>query len=374
VAGEVVRDTILQANGSTLGTWWFTVAGGTTSGTGTADDVGVTDWEAYTGERQIGLEWYAFNRIIDGAAGTDIQCHEWAQRQLRRVTDINNDLIGTPNQDAFGAVNGDMAIRLTRFEGGIKTFPGVFIDDIDPSSRATAEFFDVTVNGGGLDLFSVPLTSTGRTFPFSSAGLLVFSQNAVDETNVDTFFDMYFDHTSRDTNTDYTLTAPSTNTAVFNSPTLDLTTRFTNGDYCQISGFATGDPILSNGIFQVSSVAAASMTITKTREPGAVLVTEVTGQTVNLDADPFDTPDAVIVQDDTDTNITGTITQVNEPFTFAYDTNVQGGRITEDALVHVVAQGLNDSKWVEAIFTITRATGLSFPVNLGDESVYNNPP
>lgn len=371
-AGSVVLDVLVNASGSTLGTWWFTPAGGTSSGTGTADDTGVTDWESYVGERQIGTEWYAFNRIIDGNFGTDIEVHEFCQRELRRTTDINDDTLGSLNQDGFGSVNGDMAIRLTRFEGGIKTFGGTFIDDLDASSRATAEFFDITVDGGGLDAFSAPVTTTGRTFPFSSAGNLVFSQNAVDETNVDTFFDMYFDHTQRETNTDYTLTAPSGNTAVFNSPTLDLTTMFTNSDYCQISGFS--DP-LSNGIFQVSSVAAASMTITKTREPGITMVTEATAQTVNLDADPFDTPDAVLVQDDLAANITGTITQVNEPFTFAYDTNVQGGRTAaEDALVHVVAQGLNDSKWVEAIFTITRATGLSFPVNLADESVYNNPP
>lgn len=369
-AGAVVLDSILQSGGSSNGTWWFTPGGGTSSGTGTADDVGVTDWESYSGERQIGTEWYAYNRLVGGNNGTDVEVHEWSQRQLRRTTDINDDTIGSPNQDAFGSVNGDVAVRLTRFEGGIKTFPGMFIDVLDASSRATAGFFDITVDGGGLDSESSPVTTTERIFPFSSAGNLVFSQNAVDETNADTYFDMYFDHTFRDTNTDYSTSGASGNTVTLNSPTLDLTTQFADNEFVQLSGWAAG---VLNDIFQVSSVASGSMLLTNTRDTGVTLIDESAGATVNVDADPFDTVNAVIVQDDTDTDITGQITQVNEPFTFAYDTNVQGGRVTGDALVHVVAQGLNDSKWVLATFTITRATGLSFPVNLGDESVYNNP-
>lgn len=371
-AGAVVLDAILQSGGSSNGTWWFTPAGGTSSGTGTADDVGVTDWESFEGERQIGDEWFAFNRIIEANSGTDVQVHEYAQRQLRQTTDINDDTLGGPNQDAFGTVNGDVAVRLTRFEGGIKTFGGVFLDNFDANSRATAEFFDITVDGGGVDQFSAPVVSTGRTFPFSAAGNLVFSDNAVAETNVDTFYDMYFQYTERQTDTDYAITAPVANVATLTSGTLDLTTVYTNGDFVAISGFTTN--AVNNGTFQVSSVAAGSMDITKVRNTGDVLIAETAGDTVNIDSDPFDTDDAVIVDDDTGADITGQITQTLEPFTFAYDTNVQGGRTAGvDCPVAVVAQGLEDSKWVVALFTITRATGLSFPVNLGDESVYLNP-
>lgn len=370
-AGAVVLDPIRQSGGSSNGTWWFTPGGGTSSGTGTADDTGVTDWESFAGERQIGDEWFAYNRIIAGNAGTDIEVHEWAKRQLRLTTNINADSLGSPNQDGFGNVNGEVARLLTQIVGGMSTFPGVFIDNFDPSSRATATFNDITVDGGGLDVESVPVTTTSRQFPFSSAGNIVFSQNGVDETNADTFFDMYFAYTFRDTNTDYSITGASGNSATFNSGTLDLTTRFANSDFCQISGFANG---ANNGVFQVSAVVAGSMTITKVRETAATLVDEGAGPTVNLDDDPFNTDDAIIVNDDTGTPITGQITQINEPFTFAYDTNVQGGRSAgTDAPIVIVASVLNDAKWGEAQFTITRAVGLSFPVNLLDESVYNNP-
>jgi len=371
-AGAVVLDPLVNSLGSTLGQWFFTPAGGTSSGTGTGDDVGVTDWEPYAGERQIGLEWYAFNRIIDGNNGTDTQVYEWNQRILRLGTDINDNLEGGANQNAFGAVNGEVARRLSRFEGGLKTFGGTFIDNLDPTSRATAEFFDITVDGGGLDVESVPVTSTGRTFPFSAAGNLVFSNNAVLETNVDTFFDMYFDHTRRDTAADVAMTAVATNTGTVTSTIIDLSI-YTAGDWVALSGFTSP---ANNGLFQVTGVpTAGSMDVSKTREPNDVLVADIAGPSVNVDDDPFNTDDAVIVNDDTGTPISGQITQVNEPFTFAYDTNVQGGRVAgTDAAVVVVAQGLNDSKWAEAAFTIPRSVGLVFPVNLLDDSVYFNPP
>ena len=371
-AGAVVLDPLVNSLGSTLGQWFFTPAGGTSSGTGTGDDTGVTDWEAYGGERQIGTEWYCFNRILDGANGTDVQVYEWSQRILRLGTDINDALVGGANQNAFGTVDGNLGRRLDRFEGGLKTFGGVFIDQLDPTSRATAEFFDITVDGGGLDAEFVPVTATGRTFPFSAAGNMVFSQNAVDETNVDTFFDMVFSYTRRDSNTDVAMTSVSTNTGTVTSTAIDLSI-YTANDWIAMSGWASG---ANNGIFQVTGTpTAGSMDVVKTRDAAAVLVADTAGPTINIDDDPFNTPDGVIVQDDTATDITGQITQVLEPFTFAYDTNVQGGRVAgTDADVVVVAQGLNDSKWAEAAFTIPRQVGLNFPVNLLDDAVYNNPP
>ena len=369
-AGAVVFDPAIQSGGSSNGTWWFTPGGGTSNGANTGVDTGILDWESYSGERQIGTEWYAFNRIIGGNSGTDVQVHEFAQRELRRSTEINDNGIGAPNQNTFGTVNGDVAIRFTQFAGGIKTFGGVFIDALDASSRAIAEFFDITVDSGGLDQFSAPIVATGRTFPFSSAGNIVFSQNAVDETNADTYWDMYFAYTLRQTNTDVAMTAVSTNTGTLTSTLIDLSI-FAIGDYLQLSGFANAE---NNGIFRATGAGAAnSVAIEKPREPGTVLIAEVAGPTVNVDDDPFDTDDSVIVNDDTGTPLTGTITQVNEPFTFAYDTNVQGNRITADAPIFIAAQGLEDSKNVVTSFTIPRQTGLSFPVNLLDEAVYNNP-
>lgn len=370
-AGSVVLDSIRQVNGSTLGTWWFTPTGGTSSGTGTADDIGVTDWEQYVGEVQIGIEWFAYNRIIDGNGGTDIQVHEFSQRELRRTTNINDDGLGAPNQNTFGLVNGDVAIRLTQFAGGVKTFAGAYVTNLDASSRATAEFFDITVDQGGLDTFSVPFTSTGRTFPFSSAGDIVFSQNAVDEANVDTYFDVYLDYTLRQTNVDVSISGASGNTGILGSVNIDLSI-FAIGDYFNLSGFTNG---VNNGTMRATGAGTAdSVAFEKSRNITDILINEVAGATVNVDDDPFDTDDAVILQDDTGTPITGQITQINEPFTASFDTNNQGNRIPATPIpITITASGLNDSKNVVNSFTIPRQTGLSFPVSLLDESVYNNP-
>lgn len=369
---SVVFDPAIQANGSVNGTWWFTPAGGTSSGVDTGADAGIADWESFAGERQIGKEWFAFNRIIAGAAGTDIQINEWGQRQLRLPTDINNNLLGGPNQNAFGTVNGEVARRLTKIEGGLKTFEGVFIDDMDSSSRATSEFFDITVDGGGLDAESAAVSSTGRTFPFSAAGVMVFSSNGVLETDNDTFFDMYFKYTRRNTAIDIAVTAAATNTATITSTLIDLSI-YAAGDWVALSGFSTNPE--NSGLFQVTGTpTSGSMDVIKTREPLTVLVDEAAGDSVSIDSNPFNTDDALIVQDDTGADITGPITQVNQPFTFAWDTNVQGDRTAgTDAVVVIVGQGLNDAKWGEAEFTIPRAVGLSFPVNLLDEAVYVNP-
>ena len=72
--------------------------------------------------------------------------------------------------------------------------------------------------------------------------------------------------------------------------------------------------------------------------------------------------------------IEGQITASSIAFSFNYDTNTDGGRTAgTDAPVVVVAQGLSGAEWISGSFTITRSTGLSFPVNAPDELVYLNP-
>lgn len=376
-AGAVVLDPIRQALGSSNGTWWFTPLGGTSSGTGTADDTGVTDWESYTGEEQIGTEWYAFNRIIDLTAGTAtrFEIYEWHQRQLRKATDINADAIGAPNQNGFngGVVNGLNAMDLGDFIGAtLRTRPGVLTRDFDPNDTNAIELSDITVDGGGLDQDSVPLTSTVRTFPFVSAGSIVFNQQLVDEPDIDTLFIMFFDRTTRDTGTDIAVTAASADTATLTSTTTDFTVNFANTEYVRISGFTTN--AVNNGMFQVNGVVAAnSMPVRKVN--GETLINETAGDTVNLDNDPYDSPDAIIVNDNGGSPITGQITQANQPFDFDYDNNAQGGRTpATDASVIITAQGLQSAQWIGAgPFVITRAVGLSFPVNAAVDRVYLNP-
>ncbi len=373
-AGAVVLDPIRQSGGSSNGTWWFTPAGGTSSGTGTADDVGVTDWESYAGEEQIGTEWYAYNRIFDTTTGTATaqEMYNWGMRQLRKSGDINADALGAPNQDGFGTVNGQAANELHDYVGTtLRTQGGVLLRDFDANDTNSIELSDITVDGGGLDADSVPVTSTVRTFPFVAAGTLQFSQNLVDEPDIDTLYKMYFKRTTRDTGTDIAVTAASGNTATLTSTTTNFTTNFSNGDYVEVSGFTTN--AVNNGVYQVNGVVSStSMPVRKVN--GETLVNETAGDTVNLDNDPYDSPDAIVVNDNGGSPITGTITAANIAFDFDYDNNTQGGRTAaSDAPVAVIAQGKAGAQWVDGEFTITRTTGLTFPLNAATERVYDNP-
>lgn len=369
-AGAVVLDPIRQANGSSNGTWWFTPAGGTSSGTGTADDTGVTDWESYAGELQVGTEWYAFNRIIDGNGGTKTEIYEWAQRQLRKTTDINDDTLGAPNQNGSGAQFGRIANSLSFFVGDVlNSRPGVAITNFDANDTNDIRQNDITVDGGGLDTEGLPVTSTERQYPFVAAGNLVFSQNLVDESDVNTLYKMFFDYSVRLTGTDIAMTGASGSTGTLTSSTTDLST-WSNGDFMFVQGFANTE---NNGMYQVNG-ATTTTSAPVDKVDDQTLVNEGAGPSVSLDTNPFDSPQAIVVDDNSATPITGQITAGTIAFDFDYTNNNQGGRTPNtNAPVTVVAQGVPGARWVAASFTILQSTGQNFPVNAADELVYSNP-
>jgi len=374
-AGAVVLDAIRQSGGSSNGTWWFTPGGGTTSGTGTADDTGITDWESYVGEEQIGTEWFAFNRVIDTSTGTytRAEAYNFLHYTLRQAGDINDNALGSPNQNAFGTVNGKVARLLADFVGAdLVTRGGVLLRDFDANDTNNIKLLDITVDGGGLDSESVPVTTTQRTFPFVSAGNLVFSQNLVDEADVDTVYKMFFKRSTRDTGTDLAVTAASGATATLTSTTTDFTTHFANGDYVEISGYLTNG--VNNGLFQVTG-APTSTTMPVRKLNGETLINETAGDSVNLDADPYGTADAIIVDNNAGTDITGQITSGTIAFDFDYDGNVQGGRTAgTPAPVVVIAQGIPSAQVVPPVnATITASTGIVINVNAAQERVYANP-
>lgn len=283
-AGTVVQET----TGSPKH-WFFTVAGGTSSGSDVQDDTGVTDWAAYDGEVQIGTSFYAFNRIVTGNNGTAQQIYNWAQYKLRQTTDINANDSTTTNQRSGLVVKGNVAELLLEFVGDtLKTKPGLYIAGFNADSTNSIKFRDITVDGGGVDINTgLPVVSTERNYPFVATGTLNFSSNLVAESDSNTKYTMYFTST------------PSGN---------------------------------------------------------------------------FDTASAIIVKNNSATDITGQITASSISFDFDYDGNVQGGRTAgTDAAVSIVAQGLPGATWVLTTFTITRATGQSITINADDERNYSNP-
>jgi hypothetical protein len=88
----------------------------------------------------------------------------------------------------------------------------------------------------------------------------------------------------------------------------------------------------------------------------------------------FGTATAVVVQDKDGNPITGTYSGTPVTFTFAYDTNTQGGRTAGvDAAITAVAIGLTGGQYTSVAYTITRTAGQSILLAPAQERNYTNP-
>lgn len=132
------NSTVYAANAvvSDGGRWYITPAGGTSSGTGVADDTGVTDWEAFTGERDVDGTYYAFNIIVEGNSATQIQIYEKIAYLLRQSSDIDENT---------GGHRGDIETGLdVTLVGGIFTCSlGMYIDNVQAAQQSDYRFVDV---------------------------------------------------------------------------------------------------------------------------------------------------------------------------------------------------------------------------------------
>ena len=309
-SGNVALDDVVQ-DAATPARWYRCTSAGTIDATdnndlGTMGGAGTATFEAYPGERQIGSNYYAFNRIVDcqdtsgpyKARTTEV--HSWLQYQLRQTTNINDDV----NADGYGNVYGNIAPTFTFFVGDqLWGMPGVYFDDLhaDDNNAVTYQSINAGTYGGGnvegvdygLDSEDIPVAYTARNNPYYASFSLNFSSNLVSETNADTLFRVYF----------------------------------TNDDAGDDAG------------------------------------------------NDFDTSGAIVVQDKDSVAIQGQIDAAQKTFQYDYTNNVQRGSGSDgtDAPITVVFQGLNDSEWNYAQFTIQQATGQSFACNAADELNYENP-
>jgi hypothetical protein len=96
---------------------------------------------------------------------------------------------------------------------------------------------------------------------------------------------------------------------------------------------------------------------------------------VFVDENPIDSPDAIIVRNNSGAQITGTIAGAPTfAFDYDYDNNDQGERVAGqgDAAIIIRAIGFSTAQFVETTGTITRATGQSFSLVSALERNYLN--
>ena len=368
----VIDNVVLEDNGAGS-RWWICTTGGTlstTTGVPKASwTLGGSVWVAFQGEREIANGIYsAFNRCVQyngvGSKPTKEQIYLFCQNALTKATNINND----PETEGYGTVNGEVAVRLAYWVGDIlNSWAGVNFDDFDSNDTNNLVLHDIRVDGG-MDSEDVPLENDLRTYPFTAAGNIVFSNNLVTEADGDTLYRMYHQYTAIQVDqTNFTISGVSGANATLSGTGMTLSV----GDYFILSGFITNTE--NNGV-KVATGTPTATDVDYTDALGVTQVADVTGEAVTLKENPFDTDSAVTVTDNSSSAIEGQITTKIQGFDFNYDGNIDGGRTAGvDAPVVVVAQGLSLAEWVFAEFTITRTTGLNFPVNSPDELTYLNP-
>lgn len=359
-------------NGSN-GRWYYCLTSDTTDNADlTASTNFATNWEAYEGEYLIGSTYYAFNRLVDCGTGTDREAYAWSQYQLRQVGDINDDVVTTAAQGAFGTVNGEVAELLGEYVGdNLKPKPGVLFFNFNTNATNSIQHSPITVDGGLDPITSVPLASVEVAFPFTAAGSMNFSSNLDDQTNADTVYDMYFQYITTTTNTDMAITASATNTCTmtFGGTTLD---HLQTGDYIIVDGFTTNT--VNNTEYLVGTVTAGTSVTLTAVDTTVTLIDETAGDSVTVLENPFESLGATLVNNNAGSPITGEVTATSIAFDFDYTNNAQEGRTPDsDAAVIVIALALDGAEWTSATHTIGKSTGQAIAVNANDERNFDNP-
>lgn len=363
-------DDVVQELIGTPKRWFRATSAGTSTGTDVQSDTGVT-WEAYPGERLIGASWFAFNRIIDGNVGVAEQTYEFAQRELRRTGNINDNV----GSEGFGTVNGVVAVPLLGFLGDtLQTNPGLFIDDFHPNDTNRIDFFDITVGTIDSGLVTINVVAAAKTYTRDAGGSGSFIADGfvAGQTVVLSGF----------TN------AGNNGSKVIETVTATVLTMTVATGLVNESGDANERALFTQPAGVGLDSESKPLTTTKRIFPFVSAGTIVFNQDLLDDANvkwtmyfldlpgalDYDTVDAMIVDDKDGADIAGTNPSAPVSFTFDYDGNVQGGRTpATDAEVVIAAIGLSGAQFVAATFTITRATGLTFPVNAAKERNYSNP-
>lgn len=307
---------------------------------------------------------FNFGIIVDANNGTNTQVYEFVQHELRQNTDIDADA--------------DTAIGLTM--DGLMRFVG---PTLEVGSVDGGLSFPVNPDGGGSGVYIINLNSasandtvyfdnlgTQRNAPLTVSVTLDFNQTLIDDTVAE--YTLFFDFTRTRSSDDALLTAGTGADGTLTSATNDLTALNTGaGQYIRVSGLTGADEPM-NGIYQVTAeTSTASWDVT--RYDGATIVTTAGTDTVAIDEYPIDSPDAIIVQDNLASPVTG-LASADFSFSFDYSNNVQGGRTAStDADVQCRAIGQTTAQYTQSTVQTISTSALTIPVTSQIERNFLNP-
>ena len=321
---------------------------------------------------------------------TTQEIFESVQYQLRQNSDINATSV------VADAVTGSLASELLFFTGdnlrsgsesGATENPvpssagnGVIIEGFKPEDLNILTFVD---NGG------VP-----RAFPFVTSIILSFNDNLFSSGGInDGKVWLFFQYTKQfNVTATVEISNSSGGSAQFtnaggavNFPSASLVVD----DYLDIQGFPTAS---NNGLWRVESIATPGTDFTLFKVDGATIVEEFSGiGNCIMRENPINSPQTIVVQDDTGADIAVDITASTITKGFAYTTNAQGGRTVAgstnsggnvgagdnvyDAVVVARAIGLEEGQFVESAPTnIPKSTApITISLVAAKERNYSDP-
>jgi hypothetical protein len=317
---------------------------------------------------------YNFGIIIDGGngvtQGTNTEVYEWTQRQLRRTAvDANVDSstkIGAQLDGLMRFVGPTLEVGST--DGGL-SFP------VNPDGGGSGVYINYLNAASSNDTVYYDNTGTLRQAPLTVAVTLDFNQTLIDDTVAE--YTLFFDYTRRTDDTaltDLVITAGTGADGTFTSAGSNLPATDANlvvNDYVRVSGLTGADEPM-NGIYQLTAETTPNDAWAVTRYDGATIVT-TSSAAVNLDEHPIDGPDAIIVEDNTNTDVTG-LASADFTFSFDYSNNTQGGRTAStDADVICRAIGQATAQYTQSSIQTISTTALTIPVTSQIERNFNNP-
>jgi hypothetical protein len=310
---------------------------------------------------------YDFGIIIDAQTGTNTQVYEFVQWSLRQATDIDADAdiaIGKTMDGLMRFVG--PTLEVGSVDGGLSfprnpdaTIPpnsGVYINDLAAASANDTVYYD---NLG-----------IRREAPLTVSVTLDFNQTLIDDTVAE--YTLFFDFTRTRASDDLIVTLVSGPTGTFDSATSDLTALDTGaGQYVRVTGL-TGIDEPMNGIYQVTTETSTAQWDVE-RYDGADIVTTAGTDTVAIDEYPIDSPDAIIVQDDGLSDVSG-FASADFNFSFDYSNNAQGGRTPgSDADVQCRAIGQATAQYTQSSVATISTTAITIPVTSQIERNFLNP-
>jgi hypothetical protein len=305
----------------------------------------------------------AFGIVIDAKGLVLESVYEFVQYSLRQAADINDNTV-SPGNDV---VTGRTADELVAFVGdSLGT-----LASSNPSGGGTGVTI-INFNAADTNRISfIDNDGLTRTFPFVAAGNIFFNENLQNDTGPATFT-MFFQYTTRTAVADltFTLTAGSDGT-LSGAATLPVVSA---NDYITTGGFS--DPNL-NGQWLVTGTPTTSAIDVQRYDSTLVLPASEGPVAGNVDENPIDTPDAIIVNSNgafSPLPITGLVVGASVSYDFDYDNNIQGGRTaSQPANVVVRAIGTDLAQFVETSGQILATTTNNFTLVAPLERNFNNP-